>query len=208
MKRYRKALLVMSPVLLVILILTIPARGWTRSSLLPAYTKLFYGTNVGRLFDSNFRPINEQLKTNKFVFIDKKTLPYESQGGLSSYEPLNGCEVVGYEGINETITCQKVDEFKPASFSDNFIKRWAEHSPQFVQFLEENGWRKEFPDQPSFIELFNHPKNSGNWLTYVKNHRKVHCYLTIAYNPPYPNLDDQMWIHEECTREINFFKGY
>ena len=194
--------------IVVIILLIIPFRGWTRASLLPAYTKLLYGTRVSMLYDNEFPPINKQLKIYGFDFVDKLALPYTPNDGLYTYTPLNGCRVEGYQGIHETITCHKVDEYKPQSFSQGFIDNWAKHSPEFVHYLESRGWHKEYPDQPSYVDLFKVNPDNGNWLTYIKNHEKVHCVLTIAYNPPYPNPDDQVWIHEECNREVQFFQGY
>lgn len=206
MKRLRKQqkviiMLVASGVLLLgMALLAGPFRGWARASLLPSFTQVFYGTNNARIFDNEFNLINKQLAEYGLSFVDK-SMPANPR------DPSNGCVVSGYDSVSESIYCQKIASYKPQSLSDA-MSRWPEQSPKLVQFLEDRGWRKTFDDQPSYTELFSPPEGNGNWLTYYKNRGKVHCTFMIAYNPPYPNPDDQMWIHQRCVRMVEYFGGY
>lgn len=186
--------------LLILALLAGPLRGWVRTSLARSVTQVVYGTKNARIFDSEFKPINKELASYGFTFVDKPDV-------ANSYDPLNGCVVYDYSGLKESVTCQKVARFKPESLSDT-MKLWPDQAPKIEQFLEANGWAKAFDDQPPYTELFNPPPGNGNWLSYHKNRGKVHCSFMIAYNPPYPNPDDQMWIHERCVRTVDYFGGY
>ena len=209
MTKRRKIILIVSlSIVILVILLTIPFRGWTRVTLIPLYAKLIYGTRVGMIYDNEFPPINNQLKSYGFDLINEMNLSYNAHPGLNTYEPLNGCQLAGYQGIDESLECHKVDEYKPRSFTPGFIDDWNKHSSEFVQYLESRGWHKQYSDQPSFVDLFKPPPDSGNWLTYVKYHGTIECLLTVAYNPPYPNPNDQVWVHEECDREVQFFRGY
>lgn len=194
-------------IVLLFVLLAIPFRAWTRAHLAPTLTQVLYGTNTGRIFNNEFSSIREKFSVYGFELIDKTTLPYDERDGLNTYEPLNGCRVEGYEGFRETITCQKVGEHKPVS-PDEFKKQWTMRAPEFIEYIEGRGWHKTYPDQPSYRDLFNGPKSEGRWLTYAKTRGKVRCELTVAYNPPYSNPDDQIWIHEQCSREVRYFGGY
>jgi hypothetical protein len=207
MKKKQKIVGILVLVIVVMILLAWPLRSWTRNTLVLNIVGVLHMSSTARIYDKDFSIINNSLSNWGFQLIDKTTLPYDDRDGLNTYEPLKGCRVNGYQGIHETITCQKIGEYKPKSPSD-FKYLWLKQASSLEKLLNDSSWQKQYSDQPDYTKLFDTPDNNGNWLTYIKNHGRIRCELTVAYNPPYPNPDDQIWIHEECVREVNLFGGY
>lgn len=184
------------------------SRGWARATGVLSLSRSLYQSSVTETYDANFLPFQKKLDNLGFKLIDKTTIPYNERDGLNTYEPLQDCYVLGYQGISESVQCQKANEFKPES-PEAFKQLWVQKSPEIVSFLESNGWRKEYADQTSFTQLID-ALNTGHWLRYVKDKGSIRCELTIAYNPPpdYVNPDDQIWVNQFCFRDIKFFGGY
>src|SRR6266540_330756 len=184
---------------LIVVILLLVFAAWTRRTLLPAVSQGYYW-RVAHVYDREFEPFNAELHKLGFQFIDAETLPPERQGGLETWQPLHGCKTMAYQNIHVDVVCQKVREYRPASLPD-FKTQWAKKHAAIVTFLEQNNWQKGYTDQPDLSQLLTGPQDTGQWLTYVEN-KGENCHLTIAYNPPYQNPDDQMWIHEDCARDV------
>jgi len=208
LQRKQKALLAIgSGAVVLLVLLALPFRSWTRTTLVTAFSQLYY-PKVSIIYGRSFSPINTELGEYNLTLVDasKQSVPRQGGGELQSYTPLHGCGRPSYDGIHETVTCQKVQEYIPTS-PDEFKKQWPKHADEFIKFLDSQGWRKEYDDQPGLNMLLSGPQDRGQWLSYKKETGKVACTLQIAYNPPYPKFD-QIWINEMCTRDVKYFGGY
>ncbi len=159
--------------------------------------------NVNDTYDHYFNPVNGYLQNHDLHFApDHAHHPQDKQGGCID-ELLENDLLYGTKpGERIPVTCLKMDSIRPMKFDSSFQSNWQQVSPGLEQFLQTQGWHKEYPDQTAVADLFHHPKDNASFLSYVKYNRKIKCLITFDYNPPYPNPADQMWIGEDCRQTI------
>lgn len=97
------------------------------------------------------------------------------------------------------VDCYKTTRLRPSTFDAGFITRWKSSADGLEAFIQQDGWKKQYKDQTSLKALFDHSKDSASFLVFIKNHGATKCELGFHYNPPYPNLDDQTWMTNDCT---------
>jgi len=102
---------------------------------------------------------------------------------------------------NVPVDCYKNLRLRPVAFDDSFIERWKIAADSIEEFVQKDGWKKQYKDQTALKDLFDHAKTSASFLYFVKTHGSVKCEIGFTYNPPYPDLDDQMWMSNNCKRD-------
>ena len=171
------------------------ARGWIRSSAIPSYASFFYKPYVDKSFKSDFNPVDNKLKSFGFSFgVNETDQCY--RGGDATFS-----------GFSETVPCIKQTTSKPFVLTSSFINDWKNNSLQLEQYLEANGWHKEYNAKQSINGLFSYPSYVETLaVNYSKTHGKTFCDLSIAYTAVEPD-PDKVWVNESCERDVSFFGG-
>ncbi len=195
----KKTLLLISCLLFLIICGAYLSRGWIRGSLLPAYVKTFYKSEVDAAFKNDFTPVNQQLKSYGFIF---------SQ--VQQDECWSGDNAM-FQGFSETVPCIKQWQSNAITLSDGFITHWQATSPQLEHYLHTNGWHKEYFAKQPIATIFNVPNYQGTiQVNYAKLHGKLVCNLSISYNPSNGEVEgqnNQVYASESCERDVSFFGG-
>jgi hypothetical protein len=175
------------------------ARGWIRASLLPAYVKVFYKSEVDAAFKNDFTPVNQQLKSYGFTF---------SQ--VQQDECWSGDNAM-FQGFSETVPCIKQWQSNAITPSSSYITNWQSTSAQLEHYLLTNGWHKEYFAGQPINTILSVPNYKGTvQVNYAKLHGKLVCNLSISYNPSDSEVEgqnNQVYVSESCERDVSFFGG-
>lgn len=191
------SLSIAAALLVCLLFAAVLGRAFLRATAVPTLVNATYRPFFEHHFDSSFTPINGILK------------------GINAYSGIRPnthldkpCSVTTYEGFQESLICQRVQDTKGIIPAPAFVSDWKFGSPNLENYLLAHGWKKR--DDQQITALFDNLREA-RWINYSKGNDNASCHLYLHYEGrPKPTTslsgDNKFYVSESCLRWVDI--GY